>query len=1050
MRTSARLLLSSLFGLSLLTLAGCPGGNEVDVPQPGTYGCESNSECATGEICINEECFPGECDPNLVIDCRQADIPEDIQPYCCGVFQLCSELATCYADPDAPVGSQCVVSDDCTNVGDFCSGGTCYNPAGRRPCTASHQCPAGERCDPTAFLCVPDNGGCTFCEQAPELCCNDAEGEICDQESGFCVDPTGDECTPQTADADCLPNQQCDSLGRCVQCLTDGDCGPGTVCNVATGSCFSEQSGCESDEDCDNGRRCNGLGECTVPQCESDGECSDSREVCDLATFTCYLPPAVCSEVDEDPEAGDNNNSIGNASPLSNGAFSGTICRGDNDYISFPVQAAKRYRVSIGFTGFVYGVSVELLNNSGSVVDSEDPFSTDGIDLVGFTGSDGEGSFYIRINGLTLEEDVEAYTVTVEETDAPDIVTCDQAITDGIEPNENVASATVVSPGAYNNFRCSFEDIDTYRVEVPPLHGISARIEFDDDEGDLELYLLDGVAPNAVIDSDTEGFGETVRTVSYGEVEPAPDEECQVLESCSVFYVQVVSDAFSFFDPLQQLYTMTIEAVERPEDCATDPHEFDGNIDNAYAWTNPTESHDAIACRSNDADFYRFTLPAGQGGAVVLSGFDGHNLKLEIDDDNGMLVGASDTSTAMNHSETVSLPFSASDQEFIARVLFSSTSGQVATYSLLLDSYDAGVCIAGEPVDNNTWEDATCVGTFSSSLPCASNVTSAAPPSLEACRTALGNDQSPAGCYSACGDTDGDYYRVGSLSNGQVLNADLQHNAADGRLDITVFRVNSSFSSIAEVTSVINDGETPEDHLQLTHIFDSETPREVVVRVRPQVGGPGYAAQPYTLDLSVSGGCFDDANDLDDAENDTPASSTGIRPTPAPGAFSTSVTDVTRCGGDIDVYNFLSFPNDAITATLRGAPGMSLELGLGASPLTLPPTIIATGMSVGSPATDAGTPDADAGSMDADAGAMDDAGTMDGGSMNDAGAPDTGTSDAGTSDAGVMPPPAEDPQEEVVLTFTNTDYAYQTLYLVVGGEAAAVGAYTLDVDIAAP
>ena len=53
------------------------------------------------------------------------------------------------------------------------------------------------------------------------------------------------ECTPDDL-SNCFPGQQCDAAGRCVQCISDGDCGVGTTCNEATGACISDNV-CTSD-----------------------------------------------------------------------------------------------------------------------------------------------------------------------------------------------------------------------------------------------------------------------------------------------------------------------------------------------------------------------------------------------------------------------------------------------------------------------------------------------------------------------------------------------------------------------------------------------------------------------------------------------------------------------------------------------------------------------------------------------------------------------------------------------------------------------------------
>ncbi|MCP4499219.1 MAG: hypothetical protein GY822_04530 [Deltaproteobacteria bacterium] len=1038
MRISAHLVSVVAAGFSVVLLSGCPvTPSAVIQPPPDVSSCEQNSECAEGEICSGGTCASAQCDPNLGIDCRDPDgslSDEQRENYCCGIGKLCNELAACVPDPDAPILFQCEVSEDCAAVGDFCSGGTCYNPAGRRPCTASHQCPASERCDVTVFLCVPDNGGCNYCDQLPELCCDDSQDEVCDPESGFCVGPGIQECTPQTQDQDCRGNQTCNSLGQCVQCTEDADCGPGTLCNAATGSCYSNVNNCETDEDCDDDGKCNAINQCVQPQCEADRDCS-GIEVCDVNTFTCYLPPAVCNETDAEP-----NGSLGEASPLTGGAFAGTVCRGDSDYISFPIQPSKRYRVSFNFTGFVSDILLDLLDTNGAVLDTENLSFDDSAILEGFTAADATGNFFIKVNGLSITDDVEAYSITVEETDAPDVVTCDQEIPSGVEPNDSVSEAHTIGTGNYTFFRCGFED-DYYRVEVPPLHGISVRLEYQYDDGDLNANLLGGEAPFALLDSADSGFDDDIERVEYGEVALAPHEECETLADCSVFYLHVEYDDGWSVDPLQQVYTLIITEEARSEECSTDPHEFDGSQDFAHPLATPTENHDALLCSSADADFYTFNLAAGLGGNLVLEGFEEHNLKLEVDTAEGAFIGSSDTSTTSVATESVPLPFSSAEQSFMARVLYSNSSSLAASYTMRMDTYDAGGCISSEPVNNNSWQTATCVGTFATELPCNSGTVASTPaPDLATCGGLLTSETPAAGCASTCGNRDFDYYRVGSLSHGQVLHARLDHDATQGPLTLEVYRITSTFTELSSVEAEINF--SGDDVVELDHIFSTELSREVVVLVRPQGSGAGYAAQPYTLDLQVSGGCFDDVNDLGDLQNDTPATASALRPTPVPGNFNTTVENMTRCGGDVDVYSFFTFPDDGITATLTGAPGITLNIGRGIpGNLNEPAEVLATSVVIGSsepPVSDAGV------IVDADSSPGSGVAPSDTGPSTDAGVT---SADAGTSmvDAGPPPPPPPAATETVEVTFTGT--AYETLYLTVEGAPAAVGAYTLEFNV---
>lgn len=347
--------------LGVLGLAACPeqgGGTVVDTPL--LQACEDNAQCAAGNLCIAGECRLAACDPAVEAVCG-ADATGERPTSCCKVFEDCNAITfTCERDPDA-IGIGCPPGEDacipCEENGDcvedlgfssFCSGGRCFAQAGLQNCTQDFQCQPDERCDRFEFFCVPDNGGCRFCgPDFPELCCE--TGQACDVESGTCVDIGDAECTPATVADDCRRGQQCDPNGRCVQCIGNDDCGPGTECNPATGLCVGTASRCSVDDDCTAPLRCINE-QCSVAECDSNSDCSDSRARCE--EFSCVLPAAVCTEDDEP-----NNSTVEPTVLTLTGGYSGALCRGDQDFLSFPVQAQKRYTVTVTVPSSAFPIS---------------------------------------------------------------------------------------------------------------------------------------------------------------------------------------------------------------------------------------------------------------------------------------------------------------------------------------------------------------------------------------------------------------------------------------------------------------------------------------------------------------------------------------------------------------------------------------------------------------------------------------------------------------------------------------------------------------------
>lgn len=895
------------FAVAMTALLGTTTGCKPDPvePDPTDSGiisntCQANAECGAGFICQGGTCVPGECVPELQSQCG-TDADPAIEPYCCQPWQLCSDLYTCVANPDSPIGTQCVVSEDCPGIGQFCSGGTCYDPAGRSSCTASFQCGGDERCDLTIFLCVPDNGGCNFCDQLPELCCEN--GFLCDQESSFCVEVSGAECTVDTVAQDCRPNQKCDSLGRCVQCIEDTDCGPGTQCNVGTGTCFSVLNQCESDADCSAGRRCIvSLNECIAPQCERDADCDDNRESCDLTTFTCFLPPATCNERDEP------NNDLPSASAMGAASYSSTLCRGDADLVSFPIAPSRRYRVTVGFSDFTTeGIQLALIDANGVELDSEQlGFFEDEITLVGISPEDATGNFYVRLQGTGTEEDQWAYTITVEDSAAPAPVNCAEETQLGIEPNNNFATAHDLTAGSYTFGRCGDNDVDFYRIVVGELNSVRISVDFADDQGDLNATLFSAANNNAQVDSST--------TTTNIERVDAPEGRTEYWLKIERF-----NDFFSEFDT-NQSYTVIIEELPRPAECATDPHEPDTSI--VQASTLPLDiPHEALICSGADVDFYRVVVPANQGGLLSLAFTHSQgDLRLELLDPDGTIVASSNQSNAQFNGEVVDLPFAAEEKTYFARVRLNAGAAAGQTYTLEASVYDASQCVLSEPVDNNALSSGQCLGAFTTTIPCVGpilpNVLVA--PSLQTCTDTT---SFVPGCGTTCGVADEDWYRVGTV-NGQLIRARLEHASRDGILGLALVRTTGTGG---QITVAENNNVAADDSLELNLLVAAVNPvfaREYAVVVRP-VGTTGYTAQAYSLSVEVSAPCVADSLE----PNNQPNQSTLLRQNAAPNASFTTSIDGSLCGADVDVFELIAFPGEQITARLVGATGLTVDIG---------------------------------------------------------------------------------------------------------------------------
>ncbi len=907
-----------------LTAAACDGSDGVRIPPDPTPGCETQEECGDGYVCDATQCEIGECVAATYVVCGMPILDENNEPMvdedgnpltvttnCCREWEFCNFDRTCQPDPNSPIGIDCEVNEDCTGIGEFCSGGTCYDSNEQTPCTATYQCPTGERCDQTASLCVPDVGGCSFCGSAfPELCCE--EDFYCDEEVDRCIEIDAElECTPATVQEDCLPLELCNEAGQCVQCITTADCGPGLTCREDDGVCISEANQCQSDADCTGDKRCAPVsGECVIPLCETDSDCAvdfDPRWQCNLGSFACFLPPPNCGALDM-PEP---NNSLNEAIDLGGLTGDGVLCRQDSDYLKFPILADKRYAVQIMFADYnVKDNKVSLLRQDGMLIDEITlPNTANSATLVGITAEDeADTEWYVRITGSGVDADIWPYTVLIEEDDAPDITTCEDEMAMGIEPNNTIATATETMPGTHVFARCDSSDVDYYRVEVPVQHGIDVTLTHFVADGDLTLSLYDSNG-DLIDDNDTLNSTKSV---------DAPEGE-------TVFYVGVELYSQNVPNIDGQQYTLDIDATPRPAVCDDDPGEPANDLF-ATAMVFPVNTPtDALRCVNEDVDYNQFTVPADEGAKLdVTFTHSQGNIRVDLYDDNETLVGSSDSSTGANGVESIEIPFSGQDETYVAKVSLSTTSGQVGqAYSMVVNTYDASTCVASEPVPNNTFVTGRCIGTPITDLTCegAPLPNPVIAPALATCSTT----PDTVGCGSTCGALDEDWYRVGKLNDGQLLAATLtyDHAAMNGRLGLALVRASGDYETI----NFINYDPNTEGNNTITLALNASTvnpafAREYGVVVMPE-GSEGFAALPYTLDVEVGPPCQPDAWE----PNSNPSQSHLIRTTGMPGVAYNQTFDQTLCGFDTDVYELILFVGETLTVRYAGPETTTVNIG---------------------------------------------------------------------------------------------------------------------------
>lgn len=904
----------ALCACAVIVSVGC----EPEPPEePFVRDCEADSECSGGNLCIDGDCVLAECNPALEEgeDRCGADVVD--RAGCCRIIDNCNALTrTCVRDPSF-VGPGCVDgvascvscldSDDCPNGSDICADGRCHATAGLDECGQEAQCPAGAHCDLVELFCVPD--ACSRCSpELPGLCCG--ADEVCDAASDTCIG-VDDECTVATEDVDCRPGAVCNATGRCVFCLTNDDCGPGTVCSDDVGGCVGAVSACNTDDDCialNPILRCI-ASTCAAPQCTTNEECFDPRESC--TNFQCVLPPAVCAAEADEP-----NNNFASAVALDdvNAVYAGSLCRGDTDFISFPVQPQRRYTVTVTIANDPFGgITASLFNTTGGR-ESDATFGFASVlPVLGVTGPGETGRFVVGVSAANANQlDTWRYTLTVAEAPAAPEPDCSPAGVINHEPNDSAETATALSSGAALDVsRCGADDVDFFTITVPPQHSVQVVVDnFLNDEGNLNPSLLRGPPPGVAV------IGQSPTGTVNSETLIGPEG--------TVDYLIKVSLATSVGALPSQSYRIVATTLPRPAACDVDVGEDDDAFERARPLSLTTTdglvagSVSPLRCNVDDVDHHSFTLPARLGGTLRLTSTQGAgDLALQLLDAAGAVLL---TSNGVSGSEAIDLPQALVDVPFVARVSLATTASPnslAQPYTLSVSSFSAGVCLDDEPTADNTFATARCIGDFDvGTFPCNGPVIPLGGPVLAACAA----DDTADGCSRSCGSSDVDVYRIGTLAAGRSVTAHLEFDPAAGDLAVAIAKVTNGVASVDAAVGRDLDTDGVVDFEFLT----ANAPKEHIILVRPQ-GTLGHEAQLYALAVDVSDACVDDVFDAA-GSNATPATATPLRPDPTSGEADIGV-DGSICSDDVDVYGLLGLQNEELTWRLVGRPGLRLRVG---------------------------------------------------------------------------------------------------------------------------
>lgn len=437
---------------------------QCDPAGGGTHGCLSD------EVCVDSRCVPRP-------KCETAD--DCASP----AFECVLPAQVCELRPG--FGDECKEPEAPCDLGEFCALGLCRVVEESFECAERTDCPVGQKCDRVHFLCIPD-GPCTLADVYPELACD--PGEICDVLTGQCLLPCQEECTPDTVEADCGPQQRCDASCRCVDCLSNADCGPGLVCNVRAGRCQSEDL-CFSDEDCQSPLVCGASQLCEVPPppCRDNFDCAIDEQ-CDVGSGLCILPNGECD--DDHLEEADTPASARVIDVAPGGIElepALQLCANDDDVYAVVLAAGDALVAQVTNTVPQARATMFLLDETGENTLRFAETAPRGSGRITYAAQTDE-TVFLRVTSLV---GATPYDLTLERVSG---TPCQPDFFEGAGGNDELLTATppdLVPDGVALSGTLCPEDEDLFRVDVAAGEALSATLAFDGTTTDLDVALLD-------------------------------------------------------------------------------------------------------------------------------------------------------------------------------------------------------------------------------------------------------------------------------------------------------------------------------------------------------------------------------------------------------------------------------------------------------------------------------------------------------------------------------------------------------------------------------
>ncbi len=471
-----------------------------------------------------------------------------------------------------------------------------------------------------------------------------------------------------------------------------------------------------------------------------------------------------------DPDPLEPNNGYVEATPTDLGDYQNlSLCIGDTDWYQISAENGQVIEADITFSHDAndLGLRIYKLNDDGSIsYRAQSNTLSDDESLRYRTFDSGDFLVWVyRTRGTQLAD----YDMSLD-------VTGDACIDDQYEPNDRTNQAAPVPLQPATALTMCVGDADWYELTLENGQILDASIQFSSDDTDLGLNLY------KLNDDGTITYRAGSNTLS--------DDE-------ALLYAPFESGNFLLYvyrTRGTQLATYDLDVEIRGESCIEDA--FEPNNASLQTADIAPGVYDEVSLCVGDADWYRFEASNGQLISVDLSFIHAQNdlgMRIYSVGDNGLITSRSGADTLSDNEFIRYRPFETG--EFLLYV-YRSRGTVVADYDLTFDVI-GDACMPDTFEPNDHWLQASDLAPNSDN------------PSLTNC---VG---------------DNDYYSLGTMVTGQVINATASFVHADGDLGLQVFRINPDGTYLATLSA------------------DSLTDDEITVYTIPD--DPAYDGAEYGL-----------------------------------------------------------------------------------------------------------------------------------------------------------------------------------------------------------